>query len=273
MAMMPPSSLDKHVDFLEEADTESEVWETKQSSGCSAFEYRSDTVAISLVGVSTSYDLQTSGATCWFGGRNLADHLLRCYGSTDNEKTQTVELGCGLGLAGLALAKKTRCRLVLTDGDESTLARAKENAARNLVSCECKQLLFGDSAAADRMTAENGGFDRCVAADVAYETRGQGSHTQVLPLFQSAAALLTMGGTFDVAFTRRRVPIEALQDAAKKCGFTEGVPAEESCYDMFGNNTGDELTDMWRYTVLHFVKSFIPDEEEDDDDDNSQERE
>lgn len=267
MATVVASSLAKHVDFLDPADTESEVWETVQSSGCSLFEYRSDDIAVSLLGVSTLHRLQTSGATCWFGGRNLADHVLRCYGSTDDEKTLTIELGCGLGLAGLALAKRTKCRLVLTDGDESTVARATENAARNDVRCECEQLTFGDLATTDRMTAKNGSFDRCLAADVTYETDGRGAHTQVLPLFQSAAALLANGGTFDVAFSRRRVPVEALQQAAEKCGFARGVHAQDSCFDMFGNSTGDELTGMWQHTVLHFVKRHIPDGDDDNDDD------
>ena len=59
---------------------------------------------------------------------SIADGLLR-----DGAPLRCVELGCGVGIAGLALAAAAagRVRLALTDGDANAVALAKRNATAN----------------------------------------------------------------------------------------------------------------------------------------------
>ena len=69
-----------------------------------------------------------TGETAWFGGRNLADLVCREPGAGS-----VVELGCGLGLAGIVAAAALGAGgfVLLTDGDARVAARAGENARAN----------------------------------------------------------------------------------------------------------------------------------------------
>ena len=62
-----------------------------------------------------------------------------------------------------------------------------------------------------------------------------------------------------LAHTRRLVPLEQIEEAAKEAGFAPGVLADERTYDIYGNAT-DEQTAFWDHCVLLF--EFAPRERE-----------
>lgn len=106
-------------------------------------------------------------AHLWPGARALA--RLVVDSATDFRGRWVVELGCGLGLPGLAAA---RCgaRVVLSDRNLETVAFAQDNLRRNR--------LDGHVAAMDwDASAVRGRFSFCLAADVTYDPE---SHARLL---------------------------------------------------------------------------------------------
>jgi predicted nicotinamide N-methyase len=118
-------------------------------------------------------------ARLWPGGVVLARFVAE---SVDLRGRRVVELGCGLGAAGIA-AGRAGAEVTLTDGAAAALAFAAENAAENGVSAEVVPLVWGriPEAMADR-------FDVVLAAEVVYE------RDQVVPLLGAVATLLRPGG-------------------------------------------------------------------------------
>ncbi|KAK7241078.1 hypothetical protein SO694_00053146 [Aureococcus anophagefferens] len=163
-----------------------------------------------------------------------------------------VELGCGLGLAGIvaAAAPPRGGAVLLTDGDARVAARAGENARANagpgVAAVEVAEHRFGDVAGARRSAPRArgaGGFDRVLAADVLYESGDAAAdpaaaprHWQVRPFFESARAFLRPAGTLDLAFSRRLVPLDDVEAEAKACGFSPSATVDGTMFDMPGND-------------------------------------
>lgn len=129
-------------------------------------------------------------AEVWPSAVALAEHVLR--GQTVTEDTRAVEIGCGLGLAGLAAMGKG-ASVLLTDYQEDALAFAELNGLINFGRSPATALMdWREPDLADQ-------FDVVLAADVAYEKRFFG------PLLRTFQELLASGGTLLLAEPNRRI--------------------------------------------------------------------
>ncbi|MCP4250898.1 MAG: methyltransferase domain-containing protein [bacterium] len=111
-----------------------------------------------------------------------------------------LELGAGLGLVGLALARAGH-RMVMTDGDQDALAFVRANARLNGVQLQAVQVLDWRHPPAER-------FATIVAGDVLYEKR----HHQ--PIAALIAECLKPGGTAWLSDLNRR-SAEAFPDVLR----------------------------------------------------------
>jgi len=110
---------------------------------------------------------------------------------------RVLELGCGLGLVGIALAK-AGARVVLTDVSNEALELVRESVALNAPFAHEPRVARLDWGEPD-ISALGGPFPRVVGADVLYEPRS-------FPLLARAArAALAKGGTLYLAEPRRPV--------------------------------------------------------------------
>ena len=133
-----------------------------------------------------------------------------------------LELGAGVGLAGLVAAQCGAAEVWLTDNEPSVLVLLEKNAARAAavaaspcVSCRVADLSCG-SARDHAALAARAGRERwplLVGADVVYWAEA------ITPLFDTVARLLAPDGTFVLAFTNRRNGLsDALEAAAARVG-------------------------------------------------------
>jgi predicted nicotinamide N-methyase len=122
-------------------------------------------------------------ADLWASSPVLAAHLRQ---STGLSGMSLLELGCGLGLAGIAAAQ-SGASVIMTDYEEDALMFARYNAALNLAPKVLTRVTFRNL---DWRAAEmNGKFDMIIGADIVYE-RGNFE-----PLLSLVARLLAPGGT------------------------------------------------------------------------------
>mmetsp|Transcript_45389 Transcript_45389/g.71010 ORF Transcript_45389/g.71010 Transcript_45389/m.71010 type:complete len:259 (-) Transcript_45389:339-1115(-) len=218
-------------------------------------------IHIELVGQKTESevgsDLQCTGLALWHGSRSICDFMWRR--GDDLHGRHILELGCGLGLAGIFASKLTgpAGSVTLTDYDDEVLGLCLRNVENNRQDSDSPTLVqrfsFGDSEEEQMLMSSTnslaqGKFSMIIAADVIYESSGW----QVDLLFHSVSRVLQGDGEFVLAYTRRLVPEEAIFAAAKKYGYEVKVD-EESCFDMFGNNT-DGLSDFWQHCIFVFTQ-------------------
>ncbi len=115
--------------------------------------------------------------------------------------TRAIELGCGLGLAGIA-ALKAGLDVTFTDHDPSAVELALRNAAANgFPGARGKVLAWSESI--------DTRFDVCLASDVLYES---GSHAALLAV---AGQALKPAGVFCVGDPGRRSAREFLGTASE----------------------------------------------------------
>jgi predicted nicotinamide N-methyase len=131
-------------------------------------------------------------AELWTSALVLAEQLI---GDATLKGRNVLELGCGLGLAGIA-AVEAGAHVTMTDYDEDALLFARWNAATNL-----------DAAAHERVAIENLDwreppaemFDLIIGADIVYERR------HYAPLLALFAHTLRPGGHILLAEPDRSV--------------------------------------------------------------------
>lgn len=103
-------------------------------------------------------------ADLWPGAVMLAEHVAGWPAADASRPPTVLELGCGLGLAGLAAAARG-CRVILSDYDDDALAFARASAIHNrLPPPETRYVDW-------RETYPDLRPDVILAADVLYETR------------------------------------------------------------------------------------------------------
>jgi hypothetical protein len=110
-----------------------------------------DTTSVTLKGIQAKYPmfLQSTGLTLWKSSKMLGTYL--CENKDLVCGKTVVELGAGLGLAGIVAHKIGASKVVLTDGDTDTLDNMRDNVASNSDVCGindghaiiCKQLRWG----------------------------------------------------------------------------------------------------------------------------------
>lgn len=202
-----------------------------------------------------------TGHKVWSGAELFVAFLARSTGlrrwcsSEGSGRRSAVELGCGTGLSGLALAASTDLRLVLlTDGHEGVVEFATGNAALNATlgrtAVQVRRLEWNDRAAIDAARAEaqridvsrgdagEAGFDLVIATDVIYD------EDVVEAMVHAAAALVGLPSTSSGAGEREGSshPVERrlivahvprcandaavrrrLAAACQSCGFKDGA--------------------------------------------------
>ena len=127
-------------------------------------------------------------AEVWPAAVALGRHLV----GLDLAGRRAIELGAGVGLAGLAAAR-AGARVLLTDLSDEALDFARRNAELNGLAVECARLDWFE----DGDAAPLGPFDLVLAADVLYERRF------VDPIARLVPRLLAGGGTALLADPRR----------------------------------------------------------------------
>jgi ETFB lysine methyltransferase len=144
-------------------------------------------------------------ADLWVSSVVLAGHLPGLAPGT-----RVLELGCGLGLAGIAAAR-AGATVTLTDNDPDALLFAAENAALNLEPAELKRVTI---ASMDwRAPLPQSPYDLVIGADIIYERRFFAPLLALLPL------LLAPGGAILLVEPDRAVGMDFLVQA-RAAGWT-----------------------------------------------------
>jgi ETFB lysine methyltransferase len=146
-------------------------------------------------------------AELWASSPVLAGHLRRRPGLAGRE---LLELGCGLGLAGIAAAQ-AGATVVMTDYEEDALEFARFNAAMNLDPGELSRVTFRCMDWREAEIPET--FDVIMGADITYERRNFD------PLITLVRRLLRPGGTFLLTDPDRDIGRDFIRLAASE-GFS-----------------------------------------------------
>ena len=152
-------------------------------------------------------------ATLWPVARYLAEEVLSLEWPAGGK---AIELGCGLGLPGIAALIKGM-DVTFTDYDATALRFVEENAKANGFGSVRTLLL-------DWRTPLPETFDLILASDVIYEQRN------VAPLVASFSAMLSAGGSIILA-DQNRPHADELRDELSKSGFAwiaKSIPIDPS---------------------------------------------
>ncbi len=154
-------------------------------------------------------------AHLWVGSRALARHLAA---TTQNHST-AIDIGCGVGLAGLVAAKRGTHTTFLDHAREA-LAFVRASAERNHLEAD---LLVSDL----RRPGVDARFDLCLAADATYDPELQRALADFLVVHLAPAGVAwcaesvrMVDGGFHDACRTRGLAVEAFQVTE----MDEGVP-------------------------------------------------
>jgi SAM-dependent methyltransferase len=197
---------------------------------------------------------KATGEAFWPASRLLMDYLVRdCELLKGDAPRRVVELGCGLGLAGLVAATMLGAtkgsEVVLTDGDAGVVARARasaNNARGKTAPVSCVEHRWGEPHALGR-------FDVVLAAEVLYDPNVALESSNALA--KSCDSLLADGGVVLVAFERRGVDLQVLIDAFAAFGF-DGAPAPctDGAYEDIFEERQDEPSMLWHRCLMAFTR-------------------
>jgi len=161
-------------------------------------------------------------ADLWASSPVLAGHLRRRPGL---EGKDLLELGCGLGLAGIAAAQ-AGATVVMTDYEEDALEFARHNASVNLSPRELSRVTFRCMDWRNAEITET--FDVIIGADIVYE-RGN-----FAPLLLLIRRLLRPGGALLLTDPQRDIGRDFIR-LAESDGFSatgEAFPVSHRGRDM-----------------------------------------
>jgi hypothetical protein len=239
-------------------------------------------------------NLQLTGHTNWFGSLNVCNLMAETgdelFGAcTSRQPLRVLELGSGLGRAGIMSAKLLGRRgqahsVLLTDGEERVVSMLDANCLANglVTGCgcpsrtapgacvseiHCRRLRWGPGAELDDvLVGWPGGFDLVLGCDLVYGPNGPVALEAVM---DTVGALLATGSgqtellstppstaqqpRFLLAFTRRgAVTVEELLAAGRQRGL-QGRLLEDFTFDLFDNQV-DEDSLFWATTVVAFTR-------------------
>jgi predicted nicotinamide N-methyase len=215
-----------------------------------------DTVHVTVQGFKADSDetWESTGLTLWKATHSLNDYIQKHYHKWQGYSI--LELGAGLGVCGILTAKLIMAHqlssspsssstatatavpttsICLTDGDTQALALLRENVKRNgctrsttatttATTTTVRQLLWGRENAQQFATTpaiapcgkgQPLSYEIILASDIIYAPQ------VLVPLWETIQVLLAQGGTFILAFAKRKVPVQ-VQDVlrtAKEYGF------------------------------------------------------
>ena len=149
-------------------------------------------VPIGSTGATLSIAEGTSGgfgARMWPSAKTLVDHISAGAWPHELEGKRVLELGCGVGLGGLA-AGYVGADVVLTDRDEAVLRRASENLQlnRQLIereggSATVAPLTWGHKRRMQEVLDEHGPFDIILGSDLLYSRASYGDLLTTIAFF------------------------------------------------------------------------------------------
>lgn len=193
-------------------------------------------IEISLVGrrADEAQMLSSTGLTLWRAAPILCSYLITHSESLVKGK-QILELGAGMGLAGVVAGVLGASGVFLTDGDSESLSNMRANIQRNSslvpssTNIQCLQLKWGsrigEFKAKCNLPTPAGLFDLVMGSDIIYV------ETILEPLFQTVDALLSPSGSFVLAYARRNVKIDLVFQTADRFGFQWTEPtSSEGCF-------------------------------------------
>jgi len=172
-----------------------------------------------------------------------------------------LELGCGLGICGLAAAALGAKHVILTDGDEQVLLLAQEAVETN------RALFASDSCVVETRVLRWGGegeeeadgryhCDVLLCSDVLYgpslpaEEATPNLDTRCLHLFRAANTRMDEKTIFLLGFENRGdVRLHDVLAAAEHMNWSACVPVGDYWEDIFANRT-EEQTSLWARCVL-----------------------
>ncbi len=129
-------------------------------------------------------------AELWPAAHAMAEYILKNPENFKNKKI--LELGCGIGLVGIAAAK-TGADVIFSDYESEALKFAKNNYFLNFKK-QAKTLLLDW-----RKPSENKIFNTIIAADILYEDRF------LAPVYKTLQKMLVTGGKVYIAEPDRSV--------------------------------------------------------------------
>lgn len=157
---------------------------------------------------------QSTGMSIWKGSEILSGYL--ALNAEIVRGKSILELGAGVGLAGLTAYRLGATQLLLTDGDEKVLKNLRENVQRNKLGppeVQCPQLIWGKNLEGFR--SRFGESQVLLGTDLFYMTKS------LDPLFKTVRDLMTRDGVFiAVNSCASQSPISAVLDVADKNSFT-----------------------------------------------------
>eukprot|EP00931_Biecheleriopsis_adriatica_P089951 TRINITY_DN64004_c0_g1_i1.p1 TRINITY_DN64004_c0_g1~~TRINITY_DN64004_c0_g1_i1.p1 ORF type:complete len:566 (-),score=129.99 TRINITY_DN64004_c0_g1_i1:42-1568(-) len=154
----------------------------------------------------------TSGAVLWPAVVSLIEHLDEKVHASCLNSTRVLELGAGLGAAGLFLALHKGCEVVVTETPESLplLARnISENCAEGSGGPQVAPLRWGSSEHIGMLAP--GTYDLVIGSDVTYRP------DCLDDLLSTAAQLLEPRGSLVLTLQDRRGEAEQLEQALATC--------------------------------------------------------
>lgn len=166
----------------------------------------------------------STGLSVWLGAEVLCDFLLKNRPLVDQKSV--LELGAGLGLTGILVAKHLKAsRTVLTDGDSGVLRNLRSNMERNdalSLNIACPQLIWGRDL--EEFRQQYGRFQVLLATDCVYMTKS------LEPLWKTAHALLEETADAVVVYVNlcsSQAPHEEVVEVAKRFGFSSTNPSKD----------------------------------------------
>ena len=140
-------------------------------------------------------------ADLWASAPVLAGHL---RGMSSLAGRDLLELGCGLGLAGIAAAQ-AGATVLMTDYEDDALEFARFNAAANLGAGELSRVTF--RRLDWRAAGSPGQFDMIVGADIVYE------RANFEPILSLVRNCLRPSGTFIITDPQREIGRDFIRTA------------------------------------------------------------
>ncbi|CEL98377.1 unnamed protein product [Vitrella brassicaformis CCMP3155] len=140
------------------------------------------------------------GKVLWPAATALAHFLIEHQYFVRGKRV--AELGCGIGLVGIAARRLGAAHVLLTDGDAAVVALARENAINDVV--ECERLIWGEGVPEQWRDA----FDVVLAADVIYGVDG----SVCGPLIDTVSRLVKTDGTGRVLVAAHRLRFDVHAD-------------------------------------------------------------